>query len=33
MSDCMSRIKGRKHERCLAPLMYSEDETKLAVAS
>jgi hypothetical protein len=34
MSDCKSRIKGRTHERRLAPLMYSEGETKeLAVAS
>lgn len=33
MSDYKSRIK-RIHERRLAPLMYSEDETKeLAVAS
>jgi hypothetical protein len=34
MSDLRSRVKGRKHERHLAPLMYSEDKTReLAVAS
>ena len=34
MSDLRSKVKRRMHERRLAPLMYSEDETKeLAVAS
>jgi hypothetical protein len=34
MSERRSRFKERKHERHLAPLMYSEDENKkLAVAS